>query len=451
MKHFGLRLLVAISLFWGSALAATRPHYGGTLRVLVRAAPASLDPADLEKTGVAGGNLSRLLFDTLVSLDDRGIALPGLATSWQSDSSNQRWQFSLRRGITFSDGTPLSAENVAAALRVANSTWRVSPDAETVVIQLEAPDTNLPAELALVRHSIVRRDGAKISGTGPFTVTQWQPGKKLTLAAREDYWGGRPFLGSLEIDLSNDPRPQAVDWARYQLEEIAPQQARRAAGSGHRTGASSPSDLLALVFTRAAASAEEGRLRDALSLSIDRKVFIDVLLQGGGEPARGLLPGWMTGYDSLFSSETNLPLARQVVSETKQKASWSLGYEGNDPVARLLAERIALNANDAGIKLSPTTSNSADLRLVRLSMVSLDPQIALASLAANTGMTPPKFNNNSSEELYSAERALLQTQRAIPLVHLKAAFALAGSVNNWTDSRNGDWHLADVWLGANKP
>jgi len=61
--------------------------------VLLRAAPASFDPADLQRVGIAGGNLARLLFDTLVTLDDRGIAQPGLATSWQSDASNQRWQF----------------------------------------------------------------------------------------------------------------------------------------------------------------------------------------------------------------------------------------------------------------------------------------------------------------------------------------------------------------------
>jgi ABC-type transport system substrate-binding protein len=451
MRHFALRLIAIGSLLVSSALAASRPHYGGTIRVLMRTAPASLDSAELEKLGVAGCNLSRLLFDTLVNLDDRGIAQPGLATSWQSDASNQRWRFSLRANITFSDGTPLTAESAAAALRAANPGWRVSPDADAVVIQLEFSDPNLPAQLSLVHNSAVRRDGAKMNGTGPYTLTQWQPGKKLALTAREDYWNGRPFVGSLEIDLSNDRRPQTVDWARYQVAEVAPDQARRAVGSSHRAGASSPSDLLALVFTRPPTSAEEGRLRDALSSSIERKLLNDVVLQGGGEPARGLLPGWMTGYDFLFAGETNLPLARQITAEAGQKPSWTLGYDANDPAARLLAERIALNANDAGIKLAPTASNSSDIRPVRLTMASLDPQVALDSLAISTGMTPPKFGSSSSEELYGAERALLQNQRVIPLVHLKAAFALADSVNNWTVSRNGDWHIPDVWVEADKP
>lgn len=451
MRHFGLPLLVVSSLVVGSALGATRPHYGGTLRVLARAAPVSLDPADLERAGGAGRNLSRLLFDTLVSLDDFGIVQPALANSWQSDPGNQRWQFSLRHGVTFSDGTPLTAEGVAGVLRVANPRWRVSADVETVVIQLESPDARLPAELALVRNSVVRRDGRNLPGTGPFTVMQWQPGKKLTLSAREDYWSGRPFLGSIEIDFANDSRLPAIDWTRYQLAEIAPEQVRRAAASGRRTGASSASDLLALVFTRPAASPEEGQLRDALSLSINRQVLNDVPLQGGGEPARGLLPGWMTGYDFLFPTGTDLPLARQAVGGVRLKASWSLGFDANDPAARLIAERIALDANDIGIRLAPTASNSADMSLVKLSMASLNPQVALSSLAADAGLTPPRFADNSSEELYSTERTLLQTRRVIPLVHLRAAFALAGSVDSWTMSRNGDWHMADVWLGAERP
>lgn len=419
--------------------------------MLVRSAPGSLDPSELEKAGNAGRNLSRLLYETLVILDDRGIPQPGLATSWQSDTGNQRWQFSLRRGVTFSDGSPLTAESVAAALRVANSSWRVSADVETVAVQLDSPNIDFPAELALVHNSIVRRDSGKLSGTGPFTVTQWQAGKKLGVVARDDHWSGRPFLDSVEIDLNNDPRGQAVDLSKYQLADMASEQARRAAGSGHSTDSSAPSDLLALVFARGPASTEEGQLRDALSLAIDRKVLSDVLLQGGGETAPGLLPGWMTGYAFLFSAETDLPLARRVVSEVKLEAAWSLGYDANDPLARLMAERIALNANDAGIKLVASTKSVTDVRLMRLSLTSLDPDVALASLAANAGLTPPKFTSHSSEERYAAERVLLQTKRVIPLVHLKSAVALTDSIKNWSMSHSGDWHLSDVWLGADKP
>ena len=444
MTRIGLRLLVASSLFLGSATAATRPHYGGTLRVLMRAAPASLDPAELQKAGPEGANLARLLFDTLVVLDDRGIAQPGLAMSWQTDSANSRWQFVLRHGVTFSEGTPLTAEIVAASLRVANPAWRVATDGDSVLI--DSADGNFPAELSLPRNCVVRRDRGAIIGSGPFVAAHDLSGRKIILSAREDYWNGRPFVEKVEINLNTDPRAP-VDWKNYHLAEMGAEQARKAG-----TGAmySAPMELMALLFTHPASS-EEARLREALSLSIDRKVLSDALLQGGGEPAHNLLPGWMTGYDFLFSAERNLFAAGQITREAKPGKGWTLGYDASDPMARLMAERIALNASDAGIKLSLSTGATSDVRLVKFAMASLDPHLSLAALAAEAGLIVPKFTGNSSEELYSDERTLLQTQRVIPLVHLKSSFSLADSVHRWSMSPAGEWHLADVWLEAEKP
>jgi ABC-type transport system substrate-binding protein len=449
MKRFGLRFLVASSLLVTSAFPATRARYGGTLHVTVRSSPMTIDPIDSAPV-LAIRNISRLLFDTLVVLDVSGRAQPSLAMSWQSDPGNQRWQFSLRHAVTFSDGTPLTADAVAASLRAVNSSWHVLPAGDAVMIQIDSPDVDLPSELALPRYGIIRRDNRKLTGTGPFIIAQWQPGKKLSLTARNDYWNGRPFVDSIDIELSGGTAA-SYDFGKYQLAEIAPEQARRAVGTGRKVESSAPAELLALAFTQARRSADEGRLRDALSLSIDRRAVSDVLLQGGGEPARGLLPNWMTGYGFLFSSETNLPLAHQVVTEAKQVASWTLGYDANDPAARVLAERIALNAHDSGINLLPTNNATPDIRLVRLNLASIDPHVALAQLATDLGLPAPKFTSSSSEEMYAAERSLLQSQRVIPLVHLRATFGVADSVANWNNSRNGDWHLADVWLGPEKP
>ena len=87
-----------------------------------RIAPQTLDPADKSlPDSVSKRNLTRLMFETLVMLDDRDRLKPGLATSWQAAPGNQRWQFWLRRGVKFHDGSPLTAEAVAAVLRVGES------------------------------------------------------------------------------------------------------------------------------------------------------------------------------------------------------------------------------------------------------------------------------------------------------------------------------------------
>ena len=454
MRRSGLRLLVATSLLLaGIAVAATRPRYGGTLRVAMRAAPTSLDPADSgQPDSFARRNLSRLIFDTLVRLDDHGRPQPALANSWQPEPGNQRWQFYIRHGVTFEDGAPVTSDAVAASLRVANPTWKVFPTGEAVVIECDSPAPDLPAELALPRNGVAKRDG-KLTGSGPFAIARWDPGKKLTLAARDDYWGGRAFADSIEVEMGKNFREQMIslDLGKADLIEVAPEQAHRATMEGRRVESSAPVELMALVFSRDQQSPEDARLREALALGIDRGSMNTVLLQGGGDPAGGLLPNWITGYAFLFPTDGNLPRARQARSEVRQAPTWTLGYDASDQVARVIAERITLNARDAGLAMQLTMAATADVRLIRAALASLDSRIALTNLAAALGLPQPKFSGNSAHDVYVAETALLQSQRIVPLLHLRATSAVSETVRNWAEDQAGNWRLQDVWLGMEKP
>src|SRR5262245_41372732 len=126
MMHTCLRWLAASSLLLVvvCANAATRPRYGGALRISTSSVLNSLDPGDAPDS-LLRRNVTRLLFDTLVVVDDNGTVQPSLADSWNSSSAGQRWQFNLRHGITFSDGSALTSDVVAASLRKSNPTWRV--------------------------------------------------------------------------------------------------------------------------------------------------------------------------------------------------------------------------------------------------------------------------------------------------------------------------------------
>jgi peptide/nickel transport system substrate-binding protein len=389
----------------------------------------------------------------LVALDNTGKPQSSLATSWQSEPRSQRWQFSIRRGIAFQDGTPLTSDVVAASLRAVNPTWKVFSEGEAVIVETPSPDPSLPAELALPRNSIVRRDAGKISGTGPFTVSQWVPGKTLTLSAREDYWGGRPFVDSIEIEMGRSYREQmiALDLGKSQIIEVAPDQLHRASTENSHVEHSDPVELVALVFARDRQSADDGRIREALALSIDRESLNKVVLQSGGEPSASLLPNWMTGYAFIFPSSIDLARARQDLAGLQPTPRWTLGYDASDPGARVLAERIALNAHDAGLVIQPT-SGPADLRLVRIPLVSLDAHVALAELAKSLGLAQPKFNDNSnSDDLYAAENTILQSQRVIPLLHLRIASAVQATLKNWQEAGDGSWNLPDAWLGSAIP
>ncbi len=461
MKLFVWRCLAASSLLIAAlaATAETRPQYGSTLRVAMHATPTSLDPADAtQPDSFARRSLTMLTFDTLVTIDENGRLTSSLATSCQATEGNQHWQIRLRHGVKFHDGTPLTAEAVVASLRAANPSWKVSADGDSVIIELESADPELPAELALPRNAIVKRiNGGQASGTGPFHVSDWQPGKKLILAAEEMYWRGRPFFDVIEIEMGKSERDQmiALESGRADLVELGAEQVHRVSLEGRRLASSSPVELLALVFAREVQSPDERLLRDALALSLDRGSIRSVLLQGAGQPAGGLLPTWISGYEFVFPVEADLPQARREREQAQNAAAWTLGYDSNDSLARLIAERITLNAKDAGLSLRLTPAATSDVRLMRIALTSVDPWIALANVAGAMGVAVTNrggsVQGGSIEDLYAAEQAVLATQRVIPLVHLPASYAASPSLKNWTVRPDGSLNLADAWIGSGKP
>jgi len=457
MRHIVSIWLAVNSLLLGALIAnaETRPQYGGTLHVTMHAAPLSLDPADTAVPDTfAQRSLASLLFDTLVTVDDSGHIKAALAESWQAARGNQRWTFRIRHGVKFHDGAPLTAEVAAASLRFANPSWNVSAEGDTVLIDSDAASPELPGEIALAHNAIVKRDSDnKVDGTGPFHVLDWQPEKKLTLAANEDCWRGRPFLDAIEIEMGRSFHDQmtALELGKAELVEVAPEQTHRFSQDGRRLASSAPIELMALVFAREVSSADEKMLREALRWSIDRGSIRNVLLQGAGQSTAGLLPSWVSGYGFVFPTEADLSKARQLRGQARTPSAWTVGYDSNDPVARLVVERITLNARDAGLTLQPSSLSAGDLRLVRIPLASSDAGIALEDIVDRTGLPAMKTRGGSAEDLYTTEQSLLAAQRVIPLFHLPASYAASSNLRNWAVRLDGSWDLADASLENAKP
>jgi peptide/nickel transport system substrate-binding protein len=319
-------------------------------------------------------------------------------------------------------------------------------------VVIDSAEPNLLAELGLPRNAIAKRtsDG-KPSGTGPFHVVDWQPGKKLSLAAWEDCWRGRPFLDAIEIEMGKNFRDQmtALQLGKADLVEVASEQAHRVSQGGRRLASSSPIELLALIFTRDVASPDEKLLRDTLALSVERGSIRSVLLQGAGQPTSSILPNWMSGYGFVFPTDADLTRARQEREQVRSRPNWTLGYDGSDPLSRLLAERIALNAKDAGLVLQSTPAAGVELRLVRIPLAAPDPWIALEGVASFAGLSAGK-THDGVEDLYAAEVAMLATQRIIPLFHLPVSYASSTILKNWALRPDGSWTLADSWVAGGR-
>ncbi|HJT71136.1 MAG TPA: ABC transporter substrate-binding protein [Terriglobales bacterium] len=448
MKRLSLLSIALTSLaFATAALAATRPHYGGTLHIAIQEAPQTFDTATSDSPGFR--SLTQLVFENLVKLDDHARPQPWLATSWQVEPGNQRWRFQVRSGVIFSDGTPLDTSGIAASLRAGNPQWKIFALGELVMIETESADPNVAAELALPRNAIVRRANGAVFGTGPFTVAQWDSAKHVTLAANNQYWNGRPFLDSLEVDLGKAYRDQLMqfDLGKADLVEVAPESIRTAQAGNRNVITSAPEELLCLVFARDPQSDAEAQVRAALARNIDTTALNNVVFQAGGEPTGALLPNWLSGYAFIFPPGTNEARHQRVF----QPISWTLAYDNTDPVSRIVAERITLNARDIGITLQAGASGSADIRIVRIPLPSLDAEISLSMLSYALQLPPPKLADASLDALYSAESALLQTHRVIPLLHLRSAIAVRSNLHGAALAPDATWHLQNAWLGPENP
>src|SRR5215469_5423417 len=454
MKRIGWRWLAASSvLLLALAQGETRPQYGGTLHVAMRAAPTTLDPVDRSQASFGGRSVTSLLFDTLVVMDDSGRAKPGLAEAWQASRGNQRWEFRLRQAVKFADGTPLTADIAAASLRAANPGWNVSSSATSVVIEQEAADPGILAELVLPSNAIAKRDTGNVVGTGPFHVVDWQAGKKLTVVANEDYWRGRPFLDQIEIEMGRSFRDQiaAFELRKAELIEVAPEQTHRFVQEVRGVTTSPRIELLALVFSRDVSSAQDRALRQALALSVERGSIRRVLLQGAGEQTGSLLPTWISGYGFVFPTQTDLQKAKQLRAEVRTVPNWIIGYDSNDPLSRLVAERVALNAKDAGLSLQPSSVSTTDLRVMRIAIASGDPWVAMNDVLEQLGMAATKSKAGALEELYAAEQTALGSGRVIPLFHLPQSYLSAPNLKDWNVQVDGSWDLTGAWLESPKP
>ena len=416
--------------------AATRPHYGGTLTMNLSATFTTFEQSELPPV------LGALVGETLVRINSRSEAEPCLAASWQREADGRRWRISLRNRIMFHDGELLTATAVASvllpALKAKYGEVSITPGASTLVIQSDNPLPDLLSELSSPRTAIVRKTEANLPiGTGPFHVISWEPGRRLALAAFQDHWQGRPFLDSVVVNLSaTSTSADIFDIPFASLRRILPETSK--------IWQSAPRELLALVSSDA-----PGPVVEALALLIDRAPIVNVLAQRRGEPAFGLLPQWLSGYEFLFSTAPDLTRARQLLSQAKLNPL-TLGYAANDSFARAIAERIALNARDAGLVLQPVPTTAGALRLVRWKLQSVDAASELVSLARSLGIldSVKALDVSKPETLYEAERALLDSHRIIPLAHLPELYGIAPRVHLRDPSeRNAlNLRLQDLWV-----
>jgi ABC-type transport system substrate-binding protein len=479
---------VAALFFVAGAAWAARPQYGGVLRVELRASSITLNPRRWKpgwQEFATNERLAELIFDRLVALDNYGRFQPQLATEWSHDSSAKRWQFTLRQGVKFSDGTLLAPSDVVAALQPLLATgMQISTTPTGVTIQSANPASDLLELLASGSHFIYRSDEqGNLLGTGPFVLENAALNsaspraeksaadgaapqtQHLRFRFNELSWSGRPFVDAVDVTLGVPPLRALLDsqLGKADLAELSEDTARRAQQSSVKLWTSSPLTLYAVKFPAPPKSANDRKLREALSLSLDRNAMALVLLQKQAEAASSFLPQWLSGYAFLFDMESNLERAKELRASLMANSPGAaqplhLMLDANNDLSKLIAERVVVNARAAGLALqivSRTTAHppsDGEAQLVSWRYTSLSPREALESFALSSRWEiPPGGVPADADARYAWEKHMMEGKNILPLVSVPDFVALDSRVRNWSPSAWGDWHLADVWLDQGDP
>jgi peptide/nickel transport system substrate-binding protein len=488
MKFTKLHWLAAISAVFGTlvctGIQAATPRYGGTLHVKMRASSVSLDPREWTPgslSSATGEKLASLVYDRLVTLDDHAKFEPALAIEWSHDAASRNWQFKLRSGVRFSDGSILTPADAVASLHASlGKGFEVTAVENAVAIHAAHSAPDLLEQLASGRNFIYRRqpDGTLL-GTGPFFVaelavaapseinpTAIKPAK-IKFQANEGAWSGRPFVDFVEVTLGEPPLRQLLELqvGKADIAEIAPDLVRKGRQEGLHIWNSAPGTLVALRFDDVFDAPASDQLREALWLALDRETMANVLLQREAQPADSLLPQWLSGYAFLFESAMNLQRARELRAAFPSGVPGAaqplrLRVDAPGDLFKLMGERVAVNGRQANLQVQvvPPLSGSnapapaAGLHLFAWHYDSLSPRAELevfvkqmldgADLPASTA---------DPEQLFAQERRLLDERHILPLVLLPEYAGVRANVHNWNASPWGDWRLADVWLDSEDP
>ncbi len=435
-------LLVLVSVCAG---ARTRPHYGGTLKVEIEGDPWQ------QPNGIA----RRLVYDGLVRLDSSGFVQPALAVEWKSENNDHRWQFKLRPGVHFSDGTAVTSVNVVASLNASctsNCPWEtLRAVGGAVVFTSDSPMPVLPAMLASDAYLIALPNPSATSddrllGTGPYQTAGFA-NNVLKLTANENCWAGRAFADAIEIRVHRAIHDQWLDLSvgRADIVEVPAEQLRQAQQNHMRVVTSAPITLLGLEVSDSGALANP-MLRGAISLAIDRGALSNVIYQKQGEVTASLLPAEITGYSFLFPTDRDLNKAHELRGGLAPP-QLSLSASGN-PTIQLAAQRIALNLREAGFNAQVTTgAQRSDFNLRTFALQCSDPQSCLEELLRTEGSTTGIADSAPAPTaLYKVEREFLDRKTLIPLLYLRRTWGASGRVRDLHLDAAGAPDLADASL-----
>jgi peptide/nickel transport system substrate-binding protein len=393
MKKITLGLLVAV------AAVLLAGNVGATdLRVGLKLEPSSIDP-HYHNLG-PNNSAARHIFDRLVHTNEKQQLGPGLAVSWKP-LSDTVWEFKLRQGVKFHDGSPFTADDVLFTFERAPNV-EASPssfalytkgktlekiDDLTIHITTERPYPLMPNDVSTL--NIISKkhgEGAKTAdynsgkaaiGTGPYKFVEWVPGDRLVLEKNPDYWGEKAAFDHVVIKpINSDPtRVAALLAGDVDMIDLVP-----TADIAHlktnpevvlSQGVSNRVIYLHLDHDRDDSPFVTGtggknplkdvRVRKAISKAINRPAIVEKVMEGIAIPAGQLLPEGFFGVSPNLKAEAYDPEgAKKLLAEAGWGGGFGLTLHGpndryinDDKIAQAIGQMLTRVGIEAKIETMP--------------------------------------------------------------------------------------------------
>ncbi|GGP75365.1 ABC transporter substrate-binding protein [Saccharothrix coeruleofusca] len=411
--------------------------------------------------------------ETLVTLDAEGTALPGLATGWQR-ISDRAWEFTIRAGVSFHDGTALTPAAVANSLdRATNASPKprildgVSLTAQaregSVVVTTGEPDPLVPhrlssPQLAILAPSAYTPDG-RVSpvgtGTGPFRLVSVNGTTTATLDRFDGYWGERARAAGIDVSFVPDgaARAAAIRSGEAHIAEAVPVSQAALLDPATITEVPMPRTNTLYLNTRSGPFRDAG-LRAAVREAVDADEIVRAVYEGRADRAEGLLgpalPWAAAGRAPLagrtapaqprgaaitlatFSDRAELPEVASVVQQRLEDAGFTVtqvvreyAHIEQDALAGkfdafILSRATVLDSGDPVAYLKSDFTCDGSFNLSGLCDPAVD-ELVRAAAATEAG-------DARRAAVLAAEAAVLRTDAAIPMLHERVIQGDATSV-----------------------
>lgn len=487
-----------------SARAAETPKRGGTLTMARNSDIVSFEPV------VPTDNMSiwakLLIFQMLARTSPSGNSVePDLAEKWDVSADKRTYTFHLRPNAAFSDGSPVTSEDVAFSfdrcINAKDSPWSAmfpkltteTPDARTIVFRLQTDYAPFLAAVSLHGACVVPKAyfnkvgakafGEKPIGSGPFQLAEWKKGASLTFDRNPHFWDPtRPYVDRAVLSIIADDNVRMlklqsgdIDIATFvpfnQVERL-----KRAAGVEVQV---SPYDRIDwLEFNDKLPLFQDVKIRQAMNHAVNREAIIKAVLFGYGEPPTSFLPKmYLTDLDQKPYAYDPAK-ARQLMAESSQPNGFAVTLKtvAGDIIGNQVAQIVQQMLLPLKIKMTIESVENdtlaqqvqnGDYQFAQQYMTSdsLDPSELIAyaaqsdggSNAAYSGYKNPKVDALARQGLTEADEAKRRAtyKQLQELVFADAAMlwlywtpavtALRSDVHGFQVLPTGNYWLENVW------